>query len=466
MLSVSLSGAGRGEVIGSGIACGSDCEETLSPGATVTLRAQAANGSVFDGWGGACQGLQIDCQVSLSAARTVVARFVEPRAQDQTVDRLIAEMPANSWKRLPATQLQDVCPRPFQGYYCSSVVAAWSGAAYDEHRDRMIVYGGGHGDSYYNNLFSFDLASMRWERLSEMGGGATGNQPGRGWSVSALESCGFYPKGEPVIPASSLLQPGAVYVDPKLCGTEAIRSQLDLQQPRSAHTYGKFIVDAHRDRYCYIGGGSYPSAQTDSYTAYCFDPVSKAWELVAERPHKATGRGTAAVDANGRWWYLTDGNASILRYDPPSDRWTEFGNINYEASGQGDIDRLRHHFYVLAVVGDRYALRRFVLSDEPSLRRRPAYQELTVRDMPSGLGTRPGFVYADGRDRFYAWGGGAEVHVFDPQTAVWTVLVGSGEAPGPQQANGTFGRWRYSTQRKVFVLVNATTEDVYLFKPG
>ncbi|MFN4116634.1 MAG: InlB B-repeat-containing protein, partial [Inhella sp.] len=224
VLSVSLSGAGRGEVGGNGIACGGDCEETLDPGATVTLRAQAAAGFVFDGWGGACQGLQTECQLTLVETRSVVASFVPARVLDQPVDRLIAAMPVNSWLRLSGTRLGDACPEPYQGYYCSSVVKAWSGGAYDERRDRLIVYGGGHSDSYYNNLFSFDLASMRWERLNEMGGGATGVQPGRGWTVIALETCGFYPKGDPVIPDSALLLPGKSYVDPAKCLSEPIRS--------------------------------------------------------------------------------------------------------------------------------------------------------------------------------------------------------------------------------------------------
>ena len=461
-------GVGSGSVSGVNVAinCGADCAETVNFGQSVTLRATAAADSTFDGWGGACSGVAPTCTVRVEQARTVVASFVPPRTLDQPVDAVIAAMPPNSWKRLTGTQMGEVCPPPYQNYYCTSVVTAWSGGAFDNRRDRMLVYGGGHSDSYYNNIFSFDLASMTWSRLNEMPPHTDGDTPGPGWNDKRFETCGFYPKGEISLPADFPLTASG-YVRPQDCFVEPVLSQLDLQQPRSSHTYGKVLYDTIRDRYCYVGGGNYPSAQTDSYVAVCFDPVASLWERVAERPYKATGRGQAAVDAQGLWWYVTDGNANILRYDPNANAWTEFGNVNFEAGGGTDIDRLRRHLYAMVPAGSSYVLRRFDLNNEVSLRARPAYTQLSnVIGMPSNLGTRPGFVYADGLDRFYVWGGGGDVHVFDPQTSQWSVIVGSGEVPGAQQRNGTYGRWRYSNARKVFVLVNATNEDVYLFKPG
>jgi len=465
-MEVRVVGSGVVSVVDVAINCGTDCFENVSPGQLVTLRATPRAGFVFDGWGGACQGAAETCQVTVTVARTVVASFSAPRTLDQPIDAVIAAMPPNSWKVLPGTKMGDMCPLPFQGYYCSSVISAWSGGAYDARRDRMLVYGGGHSDSYYNNIFSFDLASMRWERLNEMPAGTNGETPGPGWTDKRAETCGFYPKGEIVLPPGFPLT-GSGYIRPEDCFSDPVLSQLDLQQPRSAHTYGKFLYDHLRDRYCYLGGDTFPSAQMDSYVAYCFDPVSRLWELVAERPRKATGRGQAAVDAAGDWWYVTDGNANILRFEPIADRWTEYGNINYEAGGGSDIDRLRGHLWTMHYSGSTYLMRRFDLNSEASLRARPAYTQFDdVTDMPSNLGTRPGFVYADGLDLFFAWGGGRDVHVFDPQTRRWSKRAGTGDAPGAQQANGTFGRWRYSTARKVFVLVNSTTEDVYLFKPG
>jgi Divergent InlB B-repeat domain len=468
-ITVQLSGSGIGQVNGVGvaIACGSDCNETVAVGSTITLQASASPGSQFDGWGGVCQGLSTSCTVTVQAASTVVASFVPPQSLDQAVDAVIAAMPPNSWKALPNTRLGSVCPAPYQGYYCTSVVTAWSGGAGHTRRDRMIVYGGGHSDSFYNIMFSFDLATMRWERLNEMGGGATGDTPGTGWTDIRFESCGFYPRGlVGNLPSDVMLRQNTNYIDPAKCFTEPVLSLLDLQQPRSAHTYGKVVVDWLRDRYCYIGGDTFPSSQMDSYVAYCLDPHSRTWSLVAERPYVATGRGNAAMDASGNWWYLTDGNANILKYDPTANQWTEYGNVNFETGGGADIDRLRNQMYAMVVAGDSYVMRRFDLDSSAALNARPAYTQLTgVVGTPSNLGTRPGLVYADNRDRFFAWGGGANVHAFDPQTLSWTTLAGTGDTPGAQQTNGTFGRWRYSAARRVFVLVNSTTQDVYLYKP-
>jgi len=86
-------------------------------------------------------------------------------------------------------------------------------------------------------------------------------------------------------------------------------------------------------------------------------------------------------------------------------------------------------------------------------------------DVPEGLSGNPGFVYADRIDRFAAWSGGRTVWLLDPSTDTWKRIEGTGDDPGAAQKNGTFGRWRYSPGRNVFVLVNSTTANVFVFKP-
>jgi hypothetical protein len=56
--------------------------------------------------------------------------------------------------------------------------------------------------------------------------------------------------------------------------------------------------------------------------------------------------------------------------------------------------------------------------------------------------------------------------MLDPETRAWTHHVGDGDEPTPPASNGTYGRWRYSTKRGVFVLVNDTTGGVFLYKPA
>ncbi|HMT04936.1 MAG TPA: hypothetical protein PKD76_05275 [Solirubrobacterales bacterium] len=75
-LSVTKSGTGQGSVASSpaGIDCGSTCSKQYEAGSVVTLAANAAPGSTFTGWAGACSGSGT-CQVTMSEARAVSAAF-------------------------------------------------------------------------------------------------------------------------------------------------------------------------------------------------------------------------------------------------------------------------------------------------------------------------------------------------------------------------------------------------------
>jgi hypothetical protein len=80
-LTVTKGGSGAGTVTSapSGISCGGACSASYSEGATVTLTATPASGSVFAGWGGACSGTGT-CVVALTAAKSVTATFNVPAA--------------------------------------------------------------------------------------------------------------------------------------------------------------------------------------------------------------------------------------------------------------------------------------------------------------------------------------------------------------------------------------------------
>lgn len=73
-LKVSKKGKGDVSSFPSGIACGSDCDETYSHGARVILIAIPRSGQQFDGWSGDCSGTGF-CVVTMDQDRDVRANF-------------------------------------------------------------------------------------------------------------------------------------------------------------------------------------------------------------------------------------------------------------------------------------------------------------------------------------------------------------------------------------------------------
>lgn len=381
---------------------------------------------------------------------------------DEPVDGLIDAMPANSWLLLPASAMVDACPEPLDHYRCETVMSAWSGASYDHGRDRMLVFGGGHSDSYYNNIFAFDLGPMTWTRLTELPAGADGHTPTPAMMDGRAESCGYYPSVAALTIAPEDMN--GDYIDASLCHRADILAQLDTQQPRSSHTYGKPVYLPTQDAFFYLGGGYFPGAQTSSPWGFRFDFATGTWSESAVRPG-FMGRGMAAIDAAGDAWYATDDGGPFVRYRAADDAWDTYGSLNYDVRGVGDIDRTRNRFWLLLDNGDPTLVRGFELDDIAHLMSSDPYVDVaTTGDAPTP-GNRVGFVYADGLDRFAAWNGGADVYLLDPSTQVWTHQTGGGDLPPPPLTNGTYGRWRYSTTRGVFVLANDVDSGVYLYKP-
>jgi len=50
---------------------------------------------------------------------------------------------------------------------CSAVINDWSGGAQDETRNRLIVWGGGHGGYFGNEVYALDLTTLEMLRLND-----------------------------------------------------------------------------------------------------------------------------------------------------------------------------------------------------------------------------------------------------------------------------------------------------------
>jgi hypothetical protein len=91
-LSVSRAGSGSGTVTSapSGIDCGGTCSASFAHGTSVTLTANAAAGSTFAGWSGACAGASSTCTVSMTEACGVTATFdLLGPANDHFANRIV-----------------------------------------------------------------------------------------------------------------------------------------------------------------------------------------------------------------------------------------------------------------------------------------------------------------------------------------------------------------------------------------
>jgi hypothetical protein len=110
-LQVKKSGPGAGSVSSSpaGINCGSTCQRLFFQDQRVTLTAHPASGSGFGGWSGGCAGSKTTCQVTMSQARTVTAKFLHG-----TTTSLSSSLnPAKKGKKV--TYTATVSPHPSGG---------------------------------------------------------------------------------------------------------------------------------------------------------------------------------------------------------------------------------------------------------------------------------------------------------------------------------------------------------------
>ena len=76
---LAVSRTGKGSIVGSspGIACGETCGVLLAIGARTTLQAIPDPGWNFAGWSGSCRGVVVTCTLTVRAAASAVASFVE-----------------------------------------------------------------------------------------------------------------------------------------------------------------------------------------------------------------------------------------------------------------------------------------------------------------------------------------------------------------------------------------------------
>lgn len=347
-----------------------------------------------------------------------------------------ASIPAAAgWFEVPDSKLQSVCPpNDFNriaydfASHCSGVVRAWSSGIADTRRNRMILWGGGHRDYAGNELYAFDLGTLKVTRL---------NDP------SPLAECAdATPDG----------------------------------RANTRHTYGGLTYIAHADRMFVFGGSVSCVKGGSSSDTWTLNLETLEWKRM-DPVHGGGPNGefyatVSAYDSGAKLVYVWDRSSGFWSYD--------YGRNSYRRLGAATPLGLHTN----AVVDTKAQL--FLAFGDGQIWAVPVGakshygpQNRTRARGCEGLAgaTSPGLAYDPALQRVVGWPDfGATVYLYDSATNSCTTQTFAASAPADSShtgaahsSNGTFGRFQYFPAAGVFVLVNDFDVNVHtlrLQEPG
>ena len=324
------------------------------------------------------------------------------------------------WYRVPNSKLTSVAAQNVPGSF-GGIMGAWSGGAFDTTRNRLIIWGGGHGDYAGNEIYAFDVASLTWVRLTDPS-----------TNVGGDANSGYYPDGK----------------------------------PRSFHTYEYIEYVPSIDRFCSFGNSAgYPGVNSTS-NIDCFNFSTLQWEpRRGNLPAGAWGTpGTAAAydSTTGHAFVLGMQSSSIVaEFNPSTNTSTVRSNPSYVGYYvTAEIDPTRRK---LVAIGSGQQF----MWDISGTGKVNATGLSTSGNTGVVGAPAPGLAYDPVSDRLVAWAGGADVYTLNLDTRVWTrhpPAAGNSVIPTAAAGTGTYGRFRYVPAYNAFIVVNSVSDDVYIYK--
>lgn len=342
-------------------------------------------------------------------------------AQGHPLDNL----PAGHWYAVPNSRLDSanpcpeiVCPPGRSGHY--AVIAAWSGGTYDGVNDRLLVWGGGHGDYAGNEIYGFDIETMAWSIVAQPSSDFGG------------DINGYY------------------YSDGK---------------PRSFHTHTYIEYVPPTNSFVSFGAvGQYPNGNSSRLT-FRYDFDTDRWENdVPDVPAGGSPGGSNAiydVSENAVWvLYAQRADSRLHRYDVPSNRFTS--HSTYSGPPLYTVAALDSDRRMIVTVGMGTIMAWDL--DNPNA---PPISPQTSGDRTVQNANAPGFQYDPTIRKFVGWDGGADIFTLDPDTWEWNRIPAAPDndvVPTDPSRWGTYGRFRYMPEWNAYVLVNDTRQSVYFYK--
>ncbi len=323
-----------------------------------------------------------------------------------------------------------------------STIDAWSGGAFATGYGSLgglIVWGGGHAAYYGNEVYIFNIAANKWERLSD-----------------------------------PFFNPNDSQLGPSYCNQDT--GEFPDGTPCTAHTYDMVDYDPVSNSFILIGhyalhekpGGGSPRV-------HLFDLDTRQWRAGADHPVFSWMRGSTAYDSGRKvFWDVPLSSGPIGKYDPATAQWQTFTSDRPQFGDE--ITAFDTQRDLIVTLDHRGANPAFVVraASNPSV----SYDANIVGPdeilhSSKSDNTRPGFEYDEHNHVFVGWRGGNAVYILippdgDPRTDTWIIkkeLLG-GVTPSVPTTNGVFSRLRFVPALGAFIVVNQADEQVYMFQLG
>lgn len=333
-------------------------------------------------------------------------------ASEQGTDlpHVVSTMPENSWLEIPNSRLDSVAAdaakySDLQGYMGIAGILAYSGGVYDNKRNRLVIWGGGHGDYLGNEMYAFDAESLFWERLTD-----------------------------PSIPNLD----------------EQVNSD---GTPNSRHTYNGLAYIEHADRFFASGGSLAGPGSCGADKTWTFDFDTKQWTDMdpGVRP-KTDCENVSAYDPESKkvWWFDLSG---LWSYNYDKNKWKQRNDV-FLSSRTAVVDTKRG---LLVVVGQGEVVSYNLRGGD--------YREHDWKTI-GGEGlvnqSSPGLAYDPVSDRIVGWAGGS-VYSLNLDAKTWTEHKASG-GPNADSLNDVYGLWRYVPSLNAFIIMPGVKKNVYFYK--
>tara|TARA_R110002074_G_scaffold343356_1_gene513775 strand:- start:443 stop:1549 length:1107 start_codon:yes stop_codon:yes gene_type:complete len=324
---------------------------------------------------------------------------------------IVSDMPANSWLEIPNSHLASVGADPekypnLQGYMGVDGIIAYSGGVYDSKRDRLVVWGGGHADYQGNEIYAFDVFSLKWERLTEPS-------------------------------------------EPNLC--EQVNSD---GTPNSRHTYNGIAYIEHADRMFGTGGAlacNPGGCGADKTWTFDFDLLQWTDMQPKQTPRTDCENVSAYDPESGKVWLFDV--TGLWSYHFDKNKWKQHNNA-YLSSRTAVVDTKRG---LLVVVGQGEVTAYDVRDGNY---RKKVWETSGAEALINE--TSPGLAYDPVSDRIVGWAGGS-VFSLNPDTRTWVEHKASG-GPNAESLNDVYGLWRYVPSLNAFIVMPGTKKNIFFYK--